>query len=175
MKNKHIIIFEGLDGTGKSTIAKKLAEELGLQYFKNHMEHKALEQEVDCYKAMLYMQAPITLAFLSQCSFKENGIILDRFTPSEFAYGHALRGGTDNKIIWEVDKKLAEFGAKIIYCYKYDTLPLNDFSLNECEAIKHYYDIYRKKTKISWLNLNTTSENISYQITEIVHFLSTSD
>ena len=180
MNNKYIIIFEGLDGTGKTTIAKALAEKLNLQYFKNSMH--GLDSMPEKYKDRAYFdnllkyQAPLTLAFLRQCLFKEKGIILDRFIPSEFAYGMALRNGTDEDLIWQIDKKLFLLGAKVIYltkCFNRVTQP-KEFMYSELVKIRTYYQIYKSTTLMPWLWLDTTSENLSYQITEIVHFLSSS-
>lgn len=180
MKNKHIIIFEGLDGTGKTTIAKELSKTLDIQYFKNPMHDldttpEKYHKDINYFKLLTNFQAPLILSFLSQCSFVNYGIILDRFTPSEFAYGLSLRNSTSVDIIWAIDKKLAELGAKIIYCTKWDILKIkNNFSYENSIKLKTYYQIYKSKTQIPWLELDTTSENISYQISEIVHFLSTS-
>lgn len=78
-----IIVLEGPDGAGKTTLARALQEYLGARYI--HLTYRWKD------KMHLYHGAAIRLcAHLAQ----NQPVILDRWWPSEIIYADAYRGGS---------------------------------------------------------------------------------
>ena len=99
-----IIILEGPDGGGKTTLAQQLAKQTGYPII--HRSQPKTEEEK---KLMMgeYLQAIAT-----------NNAIFDRCWYSEMAYGPVMR---DSSVIgypamYELERKLARKGAIIIHC-----------------------------------------------------------
>jgi len=109
---KHIII-EGMDKTGKSTLAKRLSEEFGIpiKKFSAPTDNKALQE----YAAFLLNE--------------KVPHIIDRCYMSELAYGPVKRGSSQ---ISQLMKQMLETAVKDnvigIYCY------------DSSDAIKHRFD-----------------------------------
>jgi hypothetical protein len=82
--SKSLIIFEGPDGAGKSTLAKSLAREIGALY-----THLGPFPRVGSGLARLYVEAmlPAVLGY--------SDVVLDRCWLSEIPYGRAFREGQD--------------------------------------------------------------------------------
>lgn len=83
-KSKHpIIVFEGPDGAGKTTLALALKKHIGARYI--HLTYR-FRNKMD-----VYHYAAIRLAaHLSQ----HQPVIIDRWWPSEILYAEAYRGGS---------------------------------------------------------------------------------
>jgi thymidylate kinase len=100
-----IIIIEGPDGSGKTTLAEQLSRQTGYPIL--HRSHPKTEEEK---KLMMgeYLQA-----------IKGNkNFIFDRCWYSEMAYGPVMR---DDSVIsypqmYELERQLAKSGAVVIYC-----------------------------------------------------------
>src|SRR5690606_37684332 len=83
-KSKYpIIVLEGPDGTGKTSLAMNLRDHLGARYI--HLTYRWPE------KMNLYHYAAIRVAgHLAQ----NQPVIIDRWWPSEIVYAEAYRGGS---------------------------------------------------------------------------------
>ena len=170
-QNKYIIIFEGVDNTGKTTIAKKLASVLNIQYFKNLIGQQSFIQ--DYFYTFTQYTAPMMMALLKQVKFYDGGIILDRFTPSEHVYATVFDRKYDNKLIRKIDTELSEIYAVIIYCYRtdFDTWSDTLISKKHTAYLMNEYDNYLAWSKMFSLKLDTTDQNLDDQITKILSFL----
>jgi AAA+ ATPase superfamily predicted ATPase len=167
----NIIIFIGPDNSGKTTIAKKLAKELDVSYFKNSLEQYSFRK--NDFSALLEIGAPLTLSLIHQSKLKNSVIILDRFTPCEYAYSKTYNRTTNEKLIWQIDKDLYSLNGYIIYCYKdiYENFSDHLIKSSELGTIKYYYEEYLKQTIVPYLKLNTTDQNLENQINQIKQFL----
>lgn len=101
-----IFIIEGPDGSGKTTLAKRLAAKTGWPYV--HMSNPKTEEEMvemaNEYKKLLR---------------EHRNLILDRAWYSEMAYGPTMRGKTaiDYPTMFSLERLAASRGgAMIIYC-----------------------------------------------------------
>ena len=171
VKNK-IILFEGFDNTGKTTIAKELSKLLRFQYFKNPAEKERFGIP-DLIDKEAMIEARYLVNLLEQVFFEGLGIIFDRNIPSHFVYSKAFNRKFNLAGIIEIDKKLAELGAVIIFCYKTKILNYSDSLVDESksEQVNSLYYKYFSMSKMKYLFLNTDDEDLKRQINTILSFL----
>jgi thymidylate kinase len=104
MELPRIIILEGCDKTGKSTLAKKLSEERGYQVI-----HFGVPSGNCYYKSLIEI--------LDRCKFGR--IVFDRFHWGDRAYV----GITTNKVFLsnsefqDIESRLSKEGAEVVYCH----------------------------------------------------------
>jgi len=174
VKNKHIIIFEGFDNTGKTTIAKELSSVLGIQYFKNPAERERFKIP-DLIDKEAIVEAQYLINFIKQVSLEGDGIVLDRHIPSHFVYSEVFRRNYDFEAVIKIDEELAKLGAILIYCYKTKTKTesYQDDLVDEFNRglISDFYEKYLKFTKMRFLKLDTTDEDIKKQFRVITNFI----
>ena len=165
------IIFVGPDRCGKTEIGKELANVLKYQYYKNTSEGSFFSHE-DKFDMLLRYHGPAFVSFLENIQIS-GGLILDRFTPCEYAYAKTYGRSISEDIIWELDKRLAAIGTVIIFCEKDAYTTFEDEYVKEIDVhrIKEWYKKYFEKTSMRVLHLNTTDENLTKQIETILNFL----
>ena len=111
-----ILIVEGANRAGKSTMIdylKKLADNSGVEFVLyneriNKNEHAGATPEG------MYAYAKNVIGDLLKQDTNENLIVFDRFHISEFVYGEAFRGYT-NDLMFKVGDFLQLMDAKILY------------------------------------------------------------
>lgn len=101
-----IFVLEGPDGTGKTSLAKRICERLDAKYL--HLGYRWKD------KINLYHDAAIRRCAKQSVS---SPVVLDRWWPSESLYAKAYRGGSQ----WPLHGRMAEriarrFGVVYIYC-----------------------------------------------------------
>lgn len=104
-----LIIVEGVDSTGKSTLSKALAKKLGAHYF-HASGHRTLYPSMFAHHQNILDNAQVNL---------DNGhnVVLDRHWPSEQAYGSVLRPQYyDQYDFFKMTQRLAFMGAEYIIC-----------------------------------------------------------
>lgn len=165
--NKKLVIFVGPDMCGKTEIGKAVAKRMNLEYFKNNAEHSRFN--ADSFINELRHCGPLTLEFIDQINFKGDGIVLDRYTPCEWVYSKVYNRKTDEDLIWEIDQKLADRNATIVYCYKDYYKKFEDEVIKEKEiaSIKKEYENYFNQSAVKVIKLNTTSEDLNQQLREL--------
>jgi thymidylate kinase len=164
-----LILFEGLDQSGKSSIAKILAKRIGFSYFKNPSEKTQFF--VDDNRVTWIIEGTYLFNLVEQGVI--NKVILDRHLPSEYAYSYAYGRKTDGAKIVEFDARLADLGAIIIYCYKDSYEQYEDWAVKQKDRakIKEGFELYLEQTRIPYLKLNTTDQNLENQIDAITFFM----
>ena len=99
-----IIILEGPDGTGKTTLAQEICKKLGAKYL--HLTYRWKDKIFD------YHTAAIRFA-----SKQTQPIVIDRWWPSEAVYAKAFRGGSDWPMQGRMLDRIArKYGAIYVYC-----------------------------------------------------------
>jgi len=105
-----IIIVEGTDRVGKTTLVNRLADELGFKVFKDslinphHINNRMVMAEKLHSSALLLKALDLT----------KNDIVIDRFHLTEYVYG-TLERITDYDAFKVVDDMMAKMNAIIIH------------------------------------------------------------
>lgn len=141
---KRILIFEGPDGAGKSTLAAKVAEQIGTRVV-HHGPYPEVTDGLD-------------LAKIYRDSMAEPGdVVLDRCWISEKPYGIAFRGGADrlnNGLNRYLDKCAFKFAGyvRVFLCMpSWETVKKNYLArrgkeyLDSLAQLRLVYDYYRNE------------------------------
>ncbi len=164
-----IIIVEGLDMTGKTTLVKELSDLTGLLPFKEIREERWHDHVID----LLYSEET-KIQMLEQLCYS---MISDRGYPSEWVYSKAFNRRTIESRIFELDERYAKLGAKIIILdknpekFQKDKTKLIDFE--KYTEIRDLYHQFHTITHCKSIILDTSDENITNQLTKILKFLYT--
>jgi len=97
------LLFEGPDGCGKTTLAKRVCAELNLPYHKNPYEHSEWKHP-ERYKLMLRYT---DLYFLTYMKNSGSNVCLDRAWTTEWVYSQVFNRGTDFDFCRQLDDLLA--------------------------------------------------------------------
>lgn len=100
-----IIIIEGADGSGKTTLANTLAKQTGFEVV--HRTQPKTEEE----KARMFEMYVDTIK-------SGTNVIFDRCWYSEMVYGPIMRDASviSYPVMYKLERMLAKHGALIIYC-----------------------------------------------------------
>lgn len=106
-----IIVVEGIDRVGKTTICDKLSNELNIPIYKYNgiLDYKKMENNQETDKM---------LQILEMCKITNSDIIFDRFYWTDYVYGNIERcydTFESSKNITRIEEKLKELDAIIIY------------------------------------------------------------
>jgi thymidylate kinase len=166
----NILIFVGPDNSGKTEISQALSEKLNYQYYKNDTEHYHFVE--DSFFNLVKYHAPGMIDFFKKIKIKE-GVVLDRYTPCEYAYAKTYNRNLDEKLIFKLDEELASLNTVIIYCYKdhYEEFDDEVVELKDMKTVMKYYEEYFNKSKIPVIKIETSSEDLSKQIPELLNKL----
>ncbi len=109
-----IIVIEGCDGSGKTTMAKAMEKQFRSEGFKVVYHHASIRRW--CLRHHL---AKLRYALRDYASHSSNTIhIFDRLWPSEAIYGSIYRNRTyDPLVMWSIDFFLSQLGAVYVWCY----------------------------------------------------------
>lgn len=162
-------IFGGPDRSGKTTIAKALAETIGAQYYKNDNQREFFEKRPNEFKLLTEYQAPSFVHFLENVTIP-GGVVIDRFTPCEFAYSAAYERETNVPLIMDVDWRLSKLGFIFVFCFKSEYPEWDDdlVAKEKVPSLIHNYLRYAQITSMQFVILNTTSQNLQSQLNTIL-------
>jgi len=173
--NQKVIIFEGMDMTGKTKIARALSFLLDIPYFKNKLEHN---RGYDTSIALKY-QAQYTQDLLQKTGYS---VIFDRFWPSEKVYSDVFERPTYEKILRELDMQLSKMNSIIFILEKdkadYEEDKQGIISKEKYDKIKNKFRDFSDKAKTTTRFVNVSEfkkENNRYcvqsEIDEILRLL----
>ena len=136
-----IIIVEGIDRVGKTTLVNKIVRELGFIKY-HHMELYDKINSVDHEVTEIVETEKIlsTLSALITLKGKDINIIFDRFHISEYVYG-SIERGYKNESISKFDKMLAELGATLILVKPTD---IESSSKQHGKNLKEYSSLFNE-------------------------------
>jgi thymidylate kinase len=162
---KNVLALVGFDNCGKTEIGKQLASIFDWTYFKNKNEGKKFESPDEARLGFKY-EAQLMTNILEQFN---TSIVMDRSIPCEYAYAKALNRSFDEDLVWLYDEKYANLGCKIIYCYKTKFEAFNDewVTLELKKSVEKYYEEYLAKTKMRFCKVDTTSEDLVQEFSQI--------
>ena len=170
MKSR-VIIFEGPDCVGKTTVARALSERLHIPIFKNTRAH---EQYRRGELRQLTKYGGLTLvSFLQQVP---TDVIFDRFHLSERAYALASGREYDEDVVREIDNMFASLHAVMFVLFKdydkafygYDTLIERELA----ERAKAEFSNCLGWTNIPTACIDMTDQNTAKQLDMIEQVLS---
>jgi hypothetical protein len=155
VKRQEIILFEGPDGVGKTSIAKGLSQATGIPYFKMNSEHDNWRKGK--FREALEFDQTYLSQFLRQtgCS-----VIIDRAWPSEWVYSRVFKRDTNHLILQQLDLEWAALGAKIIIPWRQDYSKNREDELIPKEKLKSIHDKYFDF--IRWTKCNVIPLNVDY-------------
>lgn len=143
--SRNLTIFEGPDGSGKTTAALEFAELTGAKYV-----HFGPLPHVKSGLARMYVEAmmPALLGY--------QDVVFDRSWLSEVPYGSAFRGGADR--LGDAQRRMLErlayrCGAVVVKCQpSWSIVKSNYFTRRDKEYLKneaqlrHVYEVYKSQT-----------------------------
>lgn len=111
IKKQTIIIIDGPDGNGKTTIAHALGSAMLLPVYKNSHEHNAYANDQSSFVMMLKHHDAALVDFLAQTG---HSVIMDRGYPSEWVYSRVMGRLTDTNVLQRRDREYAALGALVV-------------------------------------------------------------
>jgi len=159
-----IIIIEGIDKSGKTTIAKELCKKYNLFYVKNPLPNNYYfgnDKNIIPFVEFSYLNMILHNTDL-------DNIVLDRWFISQFAYSKVYKDKRiDENYFWKLEKILSERNTIGFYIYKnYDR---NDFKdkfvkFDKLNKLHKAYLNYLDKANIRFYTVNSTDQNLKKQI-----------
>lgn len=159
-KKGKFIVFEGVDGAGKSTILEKVTQKINEKYnnivFATREPGGASNAQAESIRSFFISQLeafdPITLAYLYAASRNEHIlktvipmvndgkiVISDRFVYSSYVY-QGLSNGIDIKTIYEINKHTFDKLDVIDYIFYFDINAHNAFLRRQNRIIENAFD-----------------------------------
>jgi len=164
----NIIIVEGVDGVGKTTVAKELAKELNYGYIKNPFPSRDYYNN---YNTSLFEFSYLLMILKTG---KLDNIVLDRWYSSELVYSYLYKREIEKKQFWKMDRELAEMGAVGLYLHKLqkkESYKNENVNYESLQILDQKYMKYIEKSKIPYHTVSTNTENVKDQIKLIKFFL----
>lgn len=165
------IIFEGPDGSGKTTIAKALSDALNIPYFKQRkgFERAQKGRTIDITK----YGDRILLDFIEQTHMS---VIMDRFYPTEWVYGQVMSREVDIESLFYLDRHMMSIDPFLILCVKddVDSYIDSDNHLHRdkvLSVLQKYYDFIEWTHIQNILVINTTDQDLEGQLKKISTFI----
>ena len=165
-----VLLVEGADGTGKSSIAENVSRLSAVPVFKNSDEHRYFLTDPTYFKHAAQYVDTYLFKFLRTTG---QSIILDRAWPSEWVYSQVLGRETDPATLKWLDEYCAEMGVKIFLPYRtsYDHLEDYDIIKAKIHEIDRCYEHFQKWTKCQTLRLCTDAMDLSGDSLKVLEFM----
>jgi len=169
-----ILILDGIDKTGKSTIAKKISDLTRIKLFHSTKPWKPYEEFMHAINGEY---AVMTRLFEEKIITE---LIIDRFIASEFAYLEESDPEKNFNYLFLLDKRLAKVGVKIItFIVDHNVLLQRllrdgeDKQYNEHELLtfqQRFID-FHKRSKCDKILVDTTLKSVETCFVEVMRFI----
>ena len=110
-----IVVVEGVDRAGKTTVANALSKALKIPVFRN----KEFGFDTESHERGAGYEIQKMWLMINMVEALDADVIFDRLHLSEFVYGLIERGYVNNNV-WKVDERLSSLGAIIVHVKPYD-------------------------------------------------------
>ena len=165
MKNKKLfIVFEGVDGTGKSTLAKAIADKYGVEVTHND---KSLTYEEGKKNSYDYIEKLKEMPF---------GVIDRLVHTGEAVYAPIYRGYTGIDYFNDLEEKmLEEFDILMVYVHaendvieeRLKSRGEDYISLKDIDRLKGNYDYYLRQTEIPFITFDSGKDSLENNINKL--------
>lgn len=156
MKNTRVVI-EGPDGVGKTAIAKALAEDLSINYFKFKAEVTMFSGDPIDRLAMLKWGTHEQLSVIEQCNID---VVMDRFLPSEAVYSRVYGRSTEQKFLIRYGSWWRQLGGVYVFLDKPTVLKeqWDDelIAFEKYQELRVEYDKFMAETIVPFMKIDTT-------------------
>jgi deoxyadenosine/deoxycytidine kinase len=171
-----VINFAGSDRSGKTEIAKALAERLGISYFKNEQEIVNFKSDKAYFRNVLRYGCPILIDFIKQT---KTHAIFDRNYACEWVYSRALDRETYPEDLRWLDNAYADLGAVTIVCARKsydgisdDAFP-DDLNSKKLTEINQLYKSFCEWSNCDSFVVYVDDEDLDREISDIMEYLHT--
>lgn len=160
-----IIIFEGHDKAGKSTIAKEFCQRTGSMYLRDTTLQQAAKENVN------QTYARYQLAWLLPALSSDFNIVIDRAIISHFVYAAVYKQPINIALANETFDLMQKSGKVLhVICYKDGPLA-EDEIFDKQEQVRAEFMRYAQLPNA--LMLNTTDQNLEQQLQTITEWIDT--
>ena len=115
IRKQKLVILDGPDGTGKTTLAQGLAMQLQIPYFKVSNERSLWKE--NRFKEALSFYGPFFVDVVRQLGLS---MVIDRGHPAEWVYSQVFNRETDMVRLRRIDDEFAMMGANIVITLRHD-------------------------------------------------------
>jgi len=156
-----IIIVEGIDRVGKTTLCNLLSERLGYPIFKDSV----FTNYTGMTARTIYFEKLFSSINMLKCI---DNIIIDRFHLTEFVYGRCNRG-YDNYDIEKIDKMLKLMNCLLVLVEPESDDRLNISSEQHGSSLSEHYNLFKIAFESSSIKfkLNTDFNSFDEHISQI--------
>lgn len=159
--------------TGKTEIAKALAERLDVPYFKASSEHQTYLEKQRLFIQQLRHADPRLIDFLRQTGYS---IVMDRGFPCEFVYSQVMGRNTDGAMLSFIDREYASLNTRIVVCYRssYDGLVDDIDSKIDGDLLGRLdtgYRAFADWTNCKVMFLNVDDEDLDREVGDVLDWI----
>jgi len=139
-RSKRLTIFEGPDGAGKTTAAKRLAAETGARYV-----------HLDAFKEVHHI-APLYVEAMLPAVLGHRDVVMDRCWYSELIYGSVFRSGTSRLVsaqVCQLERLAMRCQTTLVWCLPAVETTIKNFNarrnlelLDTDEQLRKVYELY---------------------------------
>ena len=164
-----VIIVEGIDQVGKTTLCTRLSEVTGFPIFKDQYRY-SITKENSTEKILTTLQMLEIFDKISQ------GIIVDRLHLTEYSYGKNDRKYVDIDLFKEIDKRISSLKSSLILVEPDSYTTMCKIScLHEKNFMKHHHDFKRMFNLSNIAFKFTCNWNNFEEVTRIINLISNYD